>query len=285
MGVYEKLNAIQVQLSVPKANTARGAKFSYKYRSAENILAELKPLLKSQACVILMTDDIVEKCGGAYVQSVAKLHDVESGEEVAAQGLARLVDGQPKDQNSAAQVTGSTTSYARKYALCALFAIDGEEDDDELAEKRGWRETQQSQQFVRQAPPQPPVSVPVNAPVNAPVSAPVNAPVNAPVSAPGDPAGVVIYPSDAERKRILVEKARADAQARWDNDKTRTDEYKCQECGAIITAAAYFDTSKGEAVGMTPKDVVDNATAKYKRMLCQECSAKEKRKREGGAQQ
>lgn len=124
-----KLFTIQQQLIVPKNRSDNKAR--YKFRSLDDITEKLKPLLKETNTVLLFGDEIISKDGRFYVHSIAVLYDAESGEEIARAGaMAREPQTEPGKGES--QITGSASSYARKYAACALFAIDnGEKDPDE----------------------------------------------------------------------------------------------------------------------------------------------------------
>ena len=141
----KELIDIQNRLNVPKN---RDNQFGhYKYRSAEDILAAVKPLLKENKCVLLLTDDIVErgapytyntqnKSGTTsyqgtriYVEATATLINSD-GEKISVKGYAR--EDIAKAGMDLSQVTGAARSYARKYALNGLFAIDDTKDADAL---------------------------------------------------------------------------------------------------------------------------------------------------------
>lgn len=124
-----KLFDIQQKLIVPKTRSDNKAR--YRFRSLDDITEKVKPLLKETNTVLLFSDDVISKDGRFYVKSTAGLYDAESGEEIAkAVALAREPQTEPGKGES--QITGSASSYARKYAACALFAIDnGEKDPDE----------------------------------------------------------------------------------------------------------------------------------------------------------
>lgn len=122
----ESLKHIQNELKAPKnqTNTFGG----YKYRSAEDILEAVKPLLYKYNCTLTISDDIVEVGGRIYVKATATLKDGSAVETATA--FAR--EPETKKDMDDAQVTGSTSSYARKYALNGLFAIDDTKDADYL---------------------------------------------------------------------------------------------------------------------------------------------------------
>lgn len=126
MKVTEKLAQIQQSLKAPKNQYNKFGDFHY--RSLEDILEALKPLLKETKCILVINDEIVLIGGRFYVKATATLYDLESGEHVAATAYAREDESRPKMDVS--QVTGSSSSYARKYALNGLFLIDDVKDAD-----------------------------------------------------------------------------------------------------------------------------------------------------------
>ncbi|HEV7278870.1 MAG TPA: ERF family protein [Pirellulaceae bacterium] len=124
MSIYEKLVAIQSDLKAPKGQTNSFG--GYKYRSCEDILEAVKPLLKAQGLVLCIGDDIVEVGGRVYVRATAMLRDGETSIEVSA--FAR--ESETKKGMDESQITGAASSYARKYALNGLFCIDDTKDAD-----------------------------------------------------------------------------------------------------------------------------------------------------------
>lgn len=124
--VHEALVYIQTNLNAPKKlfNKFGG----YKYRNLEGITDALKPYLKETNCVFVITDNIVEMNGRYYVESHATLMDSQ-GETRTAKGWAR--EAENKKGMDEAQITGSSSSYARKYAANGLFAIDDTKDPDD----------------------------------------------------------------------------------------------------------------------------------------------------------
>ena len=126
MGIQEKLFNIQQGLNVPK--TQRNNFGNYNYRSCEDILEAVKPLLKDNKCTLKLTDEIVVKGDRNYVESVATLTDIESGEHESTKGEAR--EEETKKGMDGSQITGASSSYARKYALNGLFCIDDNKDSD-----------------------------------------------------------------------------------------------------------------------------------------------------------
>ena len=121
----KELFEIQQRLVSNKANFNEFGKFNY--RSLENILADVKPLLNELKCTITFTDDMVLIGERYYVKSTVTLEN-ESGEKKEAVAFAREDASRPGMSES--QVTGTASSYARKYAICSLLAINEEQDPD-----------------------------------------------------------------------------------------------------------------------------------------------------------
>lgn len=118
------LQNVQAELKAPKGQYNSFGK--YNYRSAEDILEAVKPLLKANGLVLTLSDDIVEVGGRVYVKATAKLTDGNEVVEVTA--FAREAEAKKGMDDS--QVTGTASSYARKYALNGLFLIDDTKDAD-----------------------------------------------------------------------------------------------------------------------------------------------------------
>ena len=146
MNIYEKLGTIQLSLNAPKDKYNGFGKYSY--RSCEGILEALKPLLVETETTILLTDAVKEIGNRIYIEATATLIDVKEGTTVTATAYAREED--TKKGMDSSQVTGAASSYARKYALNGLFAIDDNKDSD--ATNDG---SQQPVPKPRQAPKQP----------------------------------------------------------------------------------------------------------------------------------
>lgn len=122
----KKLTKIQSTLKAPKGNFNSFGK--YKYRSCEDILEALKPLLAEQGCVVTLSDEIVQIWERYYIKATATLLDCESGETQSTTAFAR--EELEKKGMDSSQITWSASSYARKYALNGLFAIDDGVDAD-----------------------------------------------------------------------------------------------------------------------------------------------------------
>lgn len=126
MGVFEKLMNIQGKLKAPKNQYNEFSNFYY--RNCEDILESVKPLLQQEKAVLLLTDKVEVIGGKNYLVATAKLVDVESGEFIENQALARETVQRAKFDD--AQLTGAASTYARKYALNGLFCIDDVKDPD-----------------------------------------------------------------------------------------------------------------------------------------------------------
>ena len=124
--MLEKLLNIQQELKAPKGQ--RNGFGNYNYRSCEDILEAVKPLLAKYKCVLTL-NDVIEQIGERYyIKAIATIYDVESDGKMENSASAR--EEEIKKGMDASQITGSTSSYARKYALNGLFAIDDTKDAD-----------------------------------------------------------------------------------------------------------------------------------------------------------
>lgn len=121
----KELIAIQSELKAPKSQFNKFG--GYKYRKAEDILEAVKPLLNKQKCTLTITDDIVMVGNRIYVKATATIKN-EKGECETTTGWAR--EEETKKGMDGSQITGASSSYARKYALNGLFAIDDNDDSD-----------------------------------------------------------------------------------------------------------------------------------------------------------
>lgn len=126
MSVYEKLFNIQQKLNAPK--NQRNNFGNYNYRSCEDILEAVKPLLSENKCVLKLSDEIIYTGERYHVKAIATLTDIETGEKESANGWAR--EEENKKGMDGSQITGASSSYARKYALNGLFCIDDNKDSD-----------------------------------------------------------------------------------------------------------------------------------------------------------
>tara|TARA_R100001163_G_C5068470_1_gene208846 strand:+ start:2933 stop:3379 length:447 start_codon:yes stop_codon:yes gene_type:complete len=123
--IRAKLHFLQVNLKAPKGQLNKFG--NYKYRSAEDITESVKPLLKEINCSLVLSDTIQAIGDRHYVMAQATLLDNHK-DTVTVTAYAR--EASEKKGMDAAQITGSASSYARKYALNGLFAIDDTKDPD-----------------------------------------------------------------------------------------------------------------------------------------------------------
>lgn len=131
LNIYEKLNYVQSNLKVPKNRRASfGGKAGYNYRSCEDILEAVKPLTNVARLCLRLNDNIRVENGLTFVEATAILNDCDSEACITSKGLAQIATD--KKGMDVAQMTGSASSYARKYALNGLFAIDDSEDIDSM---------------------------------------------------------------------------------------------------------------------------------------------------------
>ena len=147
------LMAVHRDLKVPKGRMNTFG--NYSYRSAEDILEAVKPILKDNG-LTLMLNDTIEAIGARYyVKATATLVDIATGDNISTSAYAR--EPQEKKGADVAQVTGASSSYARKYALNGLFCIDDtkDADTDEYRRETQGRAEQGKQQPKPQAQPKP----------------------------------------------------------------------------------------------------------------------------------
>ena len=126
LNVWQKLNRVQVELKAPKSQWNIFGK--YYYRSCEDILEGLKTLLEKYNVAILLSDSVEQVGERYYLVAEAEFVDCETGDSIKKYGRAR--EEEAKKGMDSSQITGSASSYARKYALNGLFAIDDTKDSD-----------------------------------------------------------------------------------------------------------------------------------------------------------
>lgn len=126
MNVYEKLQAVQAGLKAPKNQYNKFG--DYYYRNCEDIQEAAKPLLKEVKAALVVGDELVLIGDRYYIKATARFIDCESTDQVENTAYAR--ESLDKKGMDSSQVTGSTSSYARKYALNGLFCIDDVKDAD-----------------------------------------------------------------------------------------------------------------------------------------------------------
>ena len=127
MNIYEKLLKVQVELKAPKGQYNSFGK--YKYRSCEDILEALKPVLDKFKLTLFIKDDVIEVNTRTYVKATIVLVNIEKPDEIIeTSALAR--EEETKKGMDGSQITGASSSYARKYALNGMFMIDDTKDSD-----------------------------------------------------------------------------------------------------------------------------------------------------------
>lgn len=126
MNIYEKLSNVQKEL---KCNKSQYNKFgNYYYRSCEDILESVKPLCHKYRLTLVINDEIQVVSERYYVKAVATLFDFDSDKIIVSSAYAR--ESLTKKGMDESQITGTSSSYARKYALNGLFNIDDTKDND-----------------------------------------------------------------------------------------------------------------------------------------------------------
>lgn len=144
MKLHEKLLSIQTKLKAPKGQYNSFGKYSY--RSAEDILEAVKPLNAEQGVLLTITDEIKEVGGRIYVVATATVSD--GTDELKVSAFAR--EPENKKGMDESQITGATSSYARKYALNGLYAIDDNKDADTNEHKQQQENAPKKQQAQKQ---------------------------------------------------------------------------------------------------------------------------------------
>lgn len=128
MNKWAKLSAVQTELKAPKDQ--RNNFGGYNYRSCEDILEALKPIQAKYGATTLLSDEVEQKGDRFYVKATATFIDIDTGDTISVTALAREAD--VKKGMDESQITGSASSYARKYALNGLFDIDDTKDADTM---------------------------------------------------------------------------------------------------------------------------------------------------------
>lgn len=126
MSVYEKLLDVQNELKAPKSQYNEFG--NYNYRNCEDILEAAKPICKKHKAVVFLSDKLVMNGERHYIEATATFVDVETNETIIVTAYAR--EEKSKKGMDGSQVTGASSSYARKYALNGLFDVDDTKDSD-----------------------------------------------------------------------------------------------------------------------------------------------------------
>lgn len=125
----EKLLAVQAELKAPKSQYNNFGK--YAYRNAEDIVEAVKPLAKKHGVLLTLSDEVVIIGERTYIRATAKVTDINDNEKfIETNAYAR--EPENKKGMDESQITGAASSYARKYALNGLFAIDDTKDADNM---------------------------------------------------------------------------------------------------------------------------------------------------------
>lgn len=134
MNIYEKLSNIQNELKAPKGQFNKFG--GYKYRSCEDILEAVKPICKKYGAVLVIADKLENIGDRYYIKATAILYDIEDkaneigAEQSSISNTAYAREEENKKGMDGSQITGTASSYARKYALNGLFNIDDTKDAD-----------------------------------------------------------------------------------------------------------------------------------------------------------
>lgn len=126
MNIYETLSKIQMELKAPKGQFNSFGK--YKYRSCEDIIEAVKPIANKYNSLVILSDELVNIGDRYYIKATVTLSDIEEEKSISVSAYAR--EEESKRGMDGSQITGTASSYARKYALNGLFAIDDTKDSD-----------------------------------------------------------------------------------------------------------------------------------------------------------
>lgn len=125
----KRLVNVQNKLKAPKGNYNKFGK--YNYRSAEDILTAVKPLLEEEGLCMVISDDVfIIENGWVYIKATVNIYDVEDITKPIATNTAFARESESKKGMDSSQITGTASSYARKYALNGIFLIDDTKDAD-----------------------------------------------------------------------------------------------------------------------------------------------------------
>lgn len=144
--IYQKLSEIQKELFVPKGQKNTFGK--YNYRSCEDILKAVKPICEKNGCVLTITNSLENIGDRFYVKATAVLVELETGERI--ESVAHAREEAEKKGMDGSQITGASSSYARKYALAGLFCIDNEADSD-ATNTHGKKKSEQVEMTLEEA--------------------------------------------------------------------------------------------------------------------------------------
>lgn len=148
MSVYSKLMKVQSELKAPKGQENKFG--GYKYRSCEDILEAVKPLLAKNGLCLVITDEVAEISGRFYIKATGRVIDIDDGTSVEATAYAR--EEESKKGMDGSQISGSSSSYARKYCLNGIFCTDDTKDADANFGKQEAPQEQQKKQPFQMIP-------------------------------------------------------------------------------------------------------------------------------------
>jgi len=144
MNIFEKLQAVQTELKAPKGQFNSFGK--YKYRSCEDILEAVKPVLAKHKAAITVGDEITMIGDRFYIKATARFYDTES-DHAPVENTAYAREAADKKGMDESQITGTASSYARKYCLNGLLLIDDTKDadtDEHRNQQEGRKQTAKS---------------------------------------------------------------------------------------------------------------------------------------------
>lgn len=147
--IYDKLVGLQNELKAPKGQYNSFG--NYKYRSCEDIMESVKPLLAKYGLALVVSDNLELIGNRFYVKAIARVYDIKDGTFVEATAYAR--EAEAKKGMDESQITGATSSYARKYALNGLFAIDDTKDADALNDGKNMDSSKSVKKAVKEEKP------------------------------------------------------------------------------------------------------------------------------------
>ena len=143
--MIKNLVNIQNELKAPKSNFNSFGK--YRYRSAEDILTAVKPLLAKYSCTMTITDEVVFIGGRFYIKATATITD-EDGNTESVSAFAR--EDESKKGMDGSQITGTASSYSRKYCLNGMFLIDDTKDADTDEFQNQTQDTKLTKAYIKQ---------------------------------------------------------------------------------------------------------------------------------------
>ena len=246
-----KLAKISAELSVPKSQMAQSASGrTYAYRSAEDILQAVRPLAAKYHAAVVLTDDIQLVGATPFAKATAKLISAEDGSEYSTYSYTSM-SGTYADM-SPAQATGTCFSYARKYALCALFAIGAGEDADSIHAVKGDAQAGQAPQPAQAVKHAQPAQTPMQAAKPSPRKDFTLAPT------PASQRTSESKPTPAMTREEMIAKARkalADANVAEDQymkvfGKSKTALEQLSDSALVNLVHACDDTKRGGVMGL-----------------------------------